>query len=148
MLHVIEIRNKAVTLSLVHNLGNFFTDNKDVGELLPTEYVMAQLQNNDVNVAINQILRTTWNTSNQPLCTQYNFVVADKQVYVVLMTDNVGARFVLCSVRSVTNIEDLRYVYVGYDALLTSVNNMFTATHIKSDDWRYSVSKPTTMVGE
>ena len=112
MLHVIEVRNKAVTLSLAHNLGNFFTDNKDVGELLPTEYVMAQLQNNDVTVAINQILRTSWNISNQPLLTQYNFVVADKQVYVALMTDDIGARFVLCSARSVTDIEDLRYIYV------------------------------------
>lgn len=148
MLRVIEIRNKAVTLSLAHNLGNFFTNNKEVGELLPTRYVMAQLRNNDLNVAIMKILRTTWNTSNQPLCTQYNFDVVDKQIHVVLMTDNAGSHFVLCSVRSVTNIEDLRHIYVGYDAPSTLVNQMFIMTHISADDWRYSISKPTTTIGE
>ena len=148
MLHVIEIRNKALNLTIVNNLVNFFASSNHLSELLPKDFVVSQLQDGDITAGINRILESRWNTLNHPTAIQYDFIVADKQVHVILMTDVIGARFVLCSARSVTNIENLHYAYVGYDAPLTSVNQMFTVSHIKSDDWRYSISKPTTMVGE
>ncbi len=146
MLHVIEIRNKALSLTIVNNLVNFFASSNHLSELLPKDFVVSQLQDGDITAGINRILESRWNTLNHPTAIQYDFIVADKQVHVILMTDIIGARFVLCSARNVTNIEDLRYVYVGYDAPLTSVNQMFTATHIKTDDWRYSITKPDTNI--
>lgn len=140
MLHVIEIRTKALSLSVINSLANFFTNSNHASQILTQDYVEIQLQDGDITGGINRILNSQWNAPAHASCTQYTFTQADKQIHVILMTDILGARFVLCTARSTVDIEKLNYAYVGYDAPLSSVNQMFAVTRISSDDWRYSVN--------
>lgn len=54
-----------------------------------------------------------------------------------LVVDEAGHRFVIVYTKVLNMPNTLGSIHVGYDASLGSVNQMFTVSKIKAEEWRY-----------
>lgn len=137
MQHIIEVRQKDLTETKVTRLNEFVINGRVLSNILPDDTITNQLVITNIPMTISKIMEQPWVILNTTGFSQYIAVVGELELQIKLVVDEVGHRFVVVYTRLLDMPNTIGSIYVGYDAMLESVNQMFTVTKIKADEWRY-----------
>lgn len=137
MQHIIEIRQKDLTDSKITRLNEFVINGRVLSNILPDDTITKQVVITNIPKTISNIMGLPWAVLNITGFSQYIAVAGELELQIKLVVDEIGNRFVVIYTRRMDMPNTIDSTYVGYDASLESVNQMFTVTKLKADEWRY-----------
>lgn len=139
MQHIIEIRQKDTTDSKVVRLNDFIMSGRATSQIMPRKQVTSQLNVNDIPKTIINIMGLPWTLLPTTGYTRYKAVAGNLEIQLNLMVDELGHRFIVVYTRQMSMPNTFDSIYIGYDATLEAVNQLFAVSKIKADEWRYCI---------
>ena len=137
MQHIIEIRQKDLTELKLIRLNQFIENGREKDSFLKKTQVTSAIDLTDIPGTVRRIMSLPWNIVNITSFDHIDKTITDVSVRVSMLVDEAGHRFIAVLTKPNNMPNTIGSIYIGYDADLTSVNQMFTVTRIKSDEWRY-----------
>ena len=139
MQHIIEIRQNALSDSKLVRINQFIESGRASGMLLQRKQVTPHIVVEDIPTTIRGIMGVQWELASSTEFNRYKAVAGNVEMQINILVDEIGNRFVVVYTKRTDMPNTIGSIYIGYDATLTSVNQMFTVTKIKAEEWRYCV---------
>ena len=137
MQHIIEIRQADLTEFKISRLNQFIENGRPSGMLLQRKQVTPHIVVEDIPTTIRGIMGVQWELASSTEFNRYKAVVGSVEMQINILVDEIGNRFIVVYTKRTDMPNTIGSIHIGYDATLTSVNQMFTVTKIKADEWRY-----------
>lgn len=137
MQHIIEIRQADLTEFKISRLNQFIENGRVDGQLLQRRQVTPCIVVGDIPATMRGIMGAQWQIASSTQYSRYKAVVGSVEMQINILVDEIGNRFIVVYTKRTDMPNTIGSIHIGYDATLTSVNQMFTVTKIKAEEWRY-----------
>lgn len=137
MKHIIEIRQKDVNDSKLIRLNLFIEGGREEQTLLKKTQVSSSIDITNIPASIIRLMEMSWSIVPNTTFSRYVIENGVHDMQVSLVVDEAGHRFAIVYTKNINMPNTIDTIHIGYDAPLGSVNQMFTVSRIKAEEWRY-----------